>query len=161
MGFGSKEWNDAAAEDLTVRLVAVLQRPAPQLSWLKERGLLKLTKEEKAVIESKGVTGQMKVVHTTGRGSGSNEVRVVIIQKGPLNPNAKLKLPVPKSGSAIYIQDDGSLKPLSTNDVQSSLTLEVYQEKPHTGFFMDYPKDRTRYGGAIFWWDEKGKLHEL
>jgi len=159
MIFGSSQWNKAAAENISVRIVAVLQRPAPQLSWTNEREMLQLTREEKEAIESNGVTGQLEVVYTTGRGSGSREVRVVIIQSSPLKENARL--PVPESGSAIYIEKEGALKPLSTNFPVSSLTLEIYQEKKETTFFMDYPRDRVRSGGSIFWWDENGKWHEL
>jgi len=101
MIFGSKEWNDAAAEDISVRLVAVLQRPAVQLTWINEHNLPQLTRVEQEAIAAKGDTGQMEVVYSTGRGSGSKEVRVVIIQSSPLKANARL--PVPESGSAIYI----------------------------------------------------------
>ncbi len=121
--------------------------------------MLQLTPEEKKAIEADGVRGQLEVVYTTGRGSGSREVRVVIIQSSPLKENARL--PVPESGSAIYIEKEGALKPLSTNFPVSSLTLEIYQEKKETTFFMDYPRDRVRSGGSIFWWDENGKWHEL
>ena len=157
--FGSSEWQEAAAEDISVRIVAVLRRPAETLSWIDEREMLQLTREEKKTVETEGVTGQMEVVYTTGRGSGSHEVRLVIIQCGPLSSNAVLA--VPRSGSFIYVQDGGALKPLVTNSVVSSLKLEIYQEKRETAFFMDYPRDRTRYGGAVFWWDENGKWHML
>ena len=159
MTLNSKEWKNAAAEDISVRIVSVLPRSVPQLSWLNEREMLQLTREEKEAIAANGVTGRLEVVYTAARGSGSKEVRVVIIQKGPLQANARL--PVPKSGSAIYIQEEGKLKPFSFNSLASSLTLEIFQEKKETAFFMDYPRDRTRYGGAIFWWDENGKFHEI
>ena len=159
LAFGSPEWNRQAAEDISVRIVAILQRPSQHLSWWNERELLQLTKEEKDAIVKSGVTGEMEVVYTTGRGSGSGEVRVVIIQTSPLSSDAKL--PVPQSGSYIYIQRDGALKPLLTNSAASSLTLEIYQRKRETVFFMDYPRDRVRSGGAVFWWDENGKWHEL
>ena len=159
MVVGSPQWNKAAAENISVRIVAVLQRPATQLSWINEREMLQLTREEKEAIEANGVTGQLEVVYTTGRGSGSREVRVVIIQTNPLKENARL--PVPESGSAIYLEKEGVLKPLSKNFPTSSLTLEIYQEKKETTFFMDYPRDRVRSGGSIFWWDENGKWHEL
>ncbi len=159
MSLGSPEWNKAAAEDISVRVVAVLQRPALELSWIDEHGLPQLTAEEKGAIATNGVTGQLEVVYSTGRGSGSREVRVVIIQTSPLSSDAKL--PVPESGSFIYIQNGGTLKPLLTNSVVSSLILEIYQQKRETVFFMDYPRDRTRSGGTVFWWDENGKWHEL
>lgn len=160
MVFGSPEWNKAAAEDITVRIIAVLQRPAPRLSWVNEREMLQLTREEKEAIATNGVTGQLEVVYTTGRGgNASREVRVVIIQSGPLKENARV--PVPESGSAIYIEKERALKPLFTKFSASSLTLEIYQEKKETTFFMDYPRDRVRSGGSIFWWDENGKWHEL
>jgi hypothetical protein len=159
MSFGSSQWNNAAAEDISVRIVAVLQRPAAQLGWINEHNLPQRTREEKEVIATNGVTGQLEVVYSTGRGSGSREVRVVIIQTSPLTSD--VKLPVPESGSSIYIQDGGTLKPLLTNSVASSLTLEIYQQKRETVFFMDYPRDRVRSGGAVFWWDENGKWHEL
>src|SRR5437016_4020750 len=142
MVVGSPQWNKAAAEDINVRIVAVLQQPALQLSWVNERQMLQLTREEKEATATNGVTGQLEVVYTTGRGSGSREVRVVIIQSSPLKANARL--PVPESGSAIYIEKEGVLKPLSTNFLASSLTLEIYQEKKETTFFMDYPRDRVR-----------------
>lgn len=156
---GSSQWNKMAAEDISVRIVAVLQRPAPQLSWFDEQDTLKLTREEKESIATNGVTGQMEVVSTTGPGGGSREVRVVIIQTSPLKANARLA--VPERGSAIYIEKDGVLKPLFTNFPASSLTLEIYQEKRETTYFMDYPRDRVRSGGSIFQWDENGKWHEL
>jgi len=157
---GSPEWNKAAAEDITVRIMAVLLRPAAQLSWVNERDMLQLTPEEKEEIATNGVTGKLEVVHTTGSGgNASREVRVVIIQSRPLKENARL--PVPENGSAIYIEKAGILTPVSTNFFQSSLTLEIFQEKKETTFFMDYPRDRVRAGGAVFWWDESGKWHEL
>jgi hypothetical protein len=159
LAFGSPEWNKQAAEDISVRIVAVLQRSSQHLSWSNERDGLQLTKEEKDAIVKSGVTGEMEVVHTTGGGSGSREVRVVIIQTSPLSSDAKL--PVPERGSFIYIQRDGMLKPLLTNSAVSSLTLEIYQQKRETVFFMDYPRDRVRSGGAVFWWDENGKWHML
>ncbi len=157
MRFGSSEWQKAAAEDISVRIVAVLRRPAKTLSWVGEREMLQLTPGEKKGVGTNGLTGHMEVVYTTGRGSGSREVRIVIIQSGPLTSNAVLA--VPQSGSSIYVQEGGALKPLVTNSVASSLMLEIYQEKRETAFFMDYPRDRTRYGGAVFWWDEKGQWH--
>jgi hypothetical protein len=159
MVFGSSQWNKAAAEDINVRIVAVLQRPASHLSWVNEREMLQLTREEKEAIATNGATGQLEVVYTAGRGSGSKEVRMVLIQSSPLKENGRL--PVPESGSAIYIEKEGALKPLSTNFPVSSLTLEIFQEKKDTTFFMDYPRDRVRYGGSIFWWDENGKWHML
>jgi hypothetical protein len=159
MKFQSPEWNKAAAEDISVRTVSVLQRPASQVSFVNERDMLKLTPEEKDAIAAKGVTGELEVVYTAGSGSGSKEVRVVIIQRGPLKANARL--PVPSSGSAIYVERDGALTPLLTNSPPSALTLEIFQEKKETTFFLDYPRDRTRYGGAVFWWDENGRFHEL
>src|ERR1700722_13743675 len=84
MVYNSPEWVAAAAEDISVRIVAVLQKPAPQLSWINERQMLQLTPDEKKIIENAGVKGQMEVVSSDGRGSGSKEVRVVIIQSGPL-----------------------------------------------------------------------------
>jgi hypothetical protein len=160
LSFGSSEWNKAAAEDISVGIVAVLQKPSQRLSWLNERGALQLKQEEKDAITKSGVTGEMEVVCSRGgAGSGSREVRVVIIQRSPLNVD--VRLPVPASGSFIYIQDGGTLKPLLTNSVASSLTLEIYQHKRETVFFMDCPRDRVRRGGAVFWWDENGKWHEL
>jgi hypothetical protein len=159
VAFGSPEWNKAAAEDISVRIMAVLQRPSDRLSWSNESEMLQLTTAEKDAITKSGVTGELEVVYTTGRGSGSREVRVVIIQTSPLSADAVL--PVPETGSFIYIQDHGSLKPLFTNSVASTLKLEIYQQKPDTVFFMDYPRDGVRSGGSIFWWDENGKWHML
>jgi hypothetical protein len=45
--------------------------------------------------------------------------------------------------------------------LKGSLTLEIFQEKKETTFFMDYPRDRVLAGGSIFWWDTNGKWHEL
>ena len=158
--FGSPEWRTAAAkEDISVRIMAVLQRPSDRLSWSNEREMLQLNAAEKDAITKSGVTGELEVVYTTGRGSGSREVRVVIIQTSPLSADAVL--PVPESGSFIYIQDHGSLKPLFTNSMASTLKLEIFQQKPDTVFFMDYPRDGVRSGGSIFWWDENGKWHML
>jgi hypothetical protein len=159
LAYGSPEWNKKAAEDISVRIVAVLQRPAAKLSWIDEHSLPQLTTEERKAIAASGVTGQMEVVYSTGRGTGSREVRVVIVQGSPLSADAKLR--VPESGSYIYIQDGGTLKPLLTNSPASSLTLEIYQQKGETVFFMDYPRDRVRSGGSIFWWDENGHWHML
>jgi hypothetical protein len=50
--------------------------------------------------------------------------------------------------------------PLS-GPLKGSLTLEIFQEKKETTFFMDYPRDRVLAGGSIFWWDTNGKWHEL
>lgn len=158
--FGSPEWRTAAAkENISVRIMAVLQRPSDRLSWSNEREMLQLNAAEKDAITKSGITGELEVVYTTGRGSGSREVRVVIIQTSPLSADAVL--PVPENGSFIYIQDHGSLKPLFTNSVASTLKLEIYQQKPDTVFFMDYPRDGVRSGGSIFWWDENGKWHML
>ena len=159
MTFNSPEWNKAAAEDISVRIISVLHRPAGSLSWINEHDLPQLTAEEQEAIAKHGVTGQMEVVYSTARGTGSKEVRVVIIQSGPLITNAHLA--VPKSGCAIFIQETGELKPLFTNSPPSALTLEIFQEKKQTTFFFDYPRDRVRSGGAIFWWDENGNWHEL
>lgn len=159
LAYGSAEWNKEAAEDISVRIVAVLQRPAATLSWIDEHSLPQLTAEEKNAIAASGVTGQMEVVYTSGRGSGSREVRVVIIQTSPLSADAKLH--VPEKGSYIYIQGGGTLKPLLTNSPASSLTLEIYQQKGETVFFMGYPRDRVRSGGSIFSWDENGHWHML
>ena len=146
-------------EDISVRIMAVLQRPSEHLSWTNEQEMLQLNTAEKAAITKSGVTGEMEVVYTTGRGSGSREVRVVIIQNSPLT--ADTRLPVPENGSFIYIQDGGSLKPLFTNSMPSSLTLQIHQQKGETVFSMDYPRDGVRSGGSIFWWDKNGKWHEL
>ena len=158
MVFGSPEWNKAAAEDISVRVVSVLRQPGKELSWQNEGRVFSLTQEEQEAIK-KSVTGQLQVVYTTGRGSGSREVRVVIIMSGPLKENARL--PFPETGSYIYLQEGGALKPLLTNSPPSALTLEIYQEKTNTVFFMDYPRDRVRSGGAIFFWDENGRFHEI
>src|SRR5690242_18641071 len=80
LAFGSPEWNKSAAEDISVRIVAVLQRPSESLSWSNEREMLQLTSAEKDAITKSGVLGNMEVVYSTGRGSGSREVRIVIIQ---------------------------------------------------------------------------------
>jgi hypothetical protein len=149
----------AAPDDISVRIVAVLQRPAYQLEWINERQMLQLTPEEKATIASHGVRGKLEVVYTTARGSGSSQVRVVIIQTSPLKTNALLQ--VPKSGSAIYLQQDGDLKPLSPNIPVSSLRMRIMQEKGQTTFSLDYPRDGVTSGGSIFWWDEQGKWHPL
>jgi hypothetical protein len=121
--------------------------------------MLQLTPQEKEAVAKSGVTGELEVVYTAGRGSGSREVRVVIIQTGPLQSAARLL--VPTSGSFVYVQESGSLKPLVTNSTPSSLVMEIKQQPRETVFFMDYPRDKTRYGGAIFWWDEKGRFREL
>jgi hypothetical protein len=157
--YGSPEWNKAAKENISVRIVSVLQRPDSQLSWINERDLLQLKPEEKEAIRSRGVKGQLEVVSTDGRGSGLREVRMVIIQGSPLKQNARL--PVPESGSAIYIENGGKLEPLFTNSTPSALTLEIYQDKTDTIFFMDYPRDRVRCGGGMFRWDENGNFHGI
>ena len=159
MMFNSSEWNKAAAEDISVRIISVFHRPAANLSWINEHDLPQLTAEEQEAIAKHGVTGQMEVVYSTARGSGSKEVRVVINQTGPLTANARLA--VPKSGSAIFIHETGELKPLFTNSPPSALILEIFQEKKETTFFLDYPRDRVRSGGAMFWWDEDGHFHEI
>src|SRR5271170_2825009 len=113
--------------------------------------MLQLSAAEKDAITKSGVTGELEVVFTTGRGSGSREVRVVLIQTSPLSADGVLS--IPEHGSFIYIQDQGSLKPLFTNAVASSLKLEIYQQKRDTVFFMNYPRDGVRSGGSLFWWD--------
>ena len=147
------------SKDPTVRIVAVLQRPAVGLSWANERDMLQLTPEEKKKISDAGVTGELEVVYTAGRGSGSPEVRVVIIQAAPLL--FPTRIPVPINGSVVYLQERGVLKQVVTNSALSSLILEIKQETNQTMFYMDYPRDMTRYGGAVFWWDANGKWHEL
>jgi hypothetical protein len=159
MVYNSPEWVAAEAEDISVRIVAVLQKPAPQLSWINERQMLQLTPDEKKIIENVGVKGQMEVVSSDGRGSGSKEVRVVIIQSGPLAADARLI--VPRNGSAIYLQDGGKLEPLWTNSTPSALQLEIYHLKSSTAFFLDYPRDQTRYGGDIISWNTNGTYHRL
>ena len=155
--FGSPEWNKAAAEDIRVHITSVVQLPGKAMTW--EDNLDRISDEERDVIAKAGVTGQLRVVLAQTRGSGSREVRVVIILSAPLKENARV--PVPENGSYIYLQDGGALKPLLTNSVPSALTLEMYQEKTNTVFFMDYPRDRVRSGGAIFFWDENGKFHQI
>jgi len=156
---GSSQWKRAAAEDISVRLVAVLQRPAERLSWTNEGGMLQLTDEEKKAIATNGVMGQLEAVYTTGRGGGSREVRVVIIQEGPLRKNARLT--VPETGSAIYFEKEGLLTPLFTNFPQSSLSIDIEQGKKWTMFYMDSPRDLVRTGGAVFVWDDNGKWHKF
>jgi len=156
---GSPEWNAASAEDISVRILAVLQKPADQLSWANEREMLRLTLDEKRSIATNGIKGELQVVYTTGRGGGSKEVRVVIVQSGPLK--ADVRLPVPKFGSAIFVERAGELQPLPGNPPRSALTLEIFQERKETTFFMNIPKEGVRSGGAIFWWDENGKWHPL
>jgi hypothetical protein len=56
--FGSSQWNTEAAENINVRLVAVLRRPDPGLRY-SELGALRLTDQEKEVISSNGVTGEL------------------------------------------------------------------------------------------------------
>jgi len=157
MVFGSPEWNKAAAEDIRVHIISVVQMPGKALSW--EDNLDRIADDEREAIAKAGVTGQLRVVLAQTRGSGSREVRVVIILAGPLKENARL--PVPETGSYIYIQEDAALKLLLTNSAPSALTLEIYQEKTNTVFFMDYPRDRVRCGGGIFLWDEKGHFREI
>jgi hypothetical protein len=156
--FGSQRWNTEAAENITVRIVVVLRRPDTGLRY-SERGALRLTDQEKEVISANGITGELEVVYNPGRGTGSREVRVVIIQSRPLKADARL--PVPEAGSSIYIEREGILKPLAPTPPASSLTLELREEKKETMFFLDYPRDGVRYGGSLFWWDENGKWHPL
>ena len=155
--FGSPEWNKAAAEDIRVHITSVVQLPGKALTW--EDNLDRISDEEREVIAKAGVTGQLRVVLAQTRGSGSREVRIVIILSAPLKEYARL--PVPETGSYIYIQEDAALKLLLTNSAPSALTLEIYQEKTNTVFFMDYPRDRVRCGGGIFLWDEKGHFREI
>jgi len=157
MVFGSPEWNKAAAEDIRVHIISVVQMPGKALSW--EDNLDRISDEEREALAKAGGTGQMRVVLAQTRGSGSREVRIVIILSAPLKENARL--PVPETGSYIYIQEGTTLKPLLTNSAPSVLTLEIYQEKTNTVFFMDYPRDRVRCGGGIFLWDEKGHFREI
>ena len=157
MIFGSPEWNKAAAEDIRVHIISVVQLPGEALSW--EDNLDRISDDEREALAQAGVTGQLRVVLAQTRGSGSREVRVVIILSGPLKENARL--PVSETGSYIYIQEDAALKPLLTNSAPSALTLEIYQEKTNTVFFMDYPRDRVRCGRGIFLWDEKGHFREI
>ena len=157
MVFGSPEWNKAAAEDIRVHIISVVQLPGEALSW--EDNLDRIVDDEREAIAKAGVTGQLRVVLAQTRGSGSHEVRIVIILSSPLKENARL--PVPETGSYTYIQEDATLKPLLTNSAPSALTLEIYQEKTNTVFFMDYPRDRVRCGGGIFLWDGKGHFREI
>lgn len=152
---------NALPNDPTVRIVAVLHRPSARLSWANERDMLQLTPQEKEEITKTGMTGELEVVYTANCGSGSPEVRVVIIQTAPIAIQSPAKFPVPAAGSVVYAEERGVLKPLVTNAAPSSLVLEIKQEKNQTMFYMDYPRDMTRYGGVVFWWDEKGKWHEL
>jgi len=157
LAFGSPEWNKAAAEDIRVHMISVVYLPGEKLSW--EDDIDKLTDEEKEAITKADLTGRLRVVLGQTRGSGSREVRVVIILRSPLKKSALL--PVPEYGSAIYVQEDDSLKPLLTNAIPSALTIELYQKQLVTEFFMDYPRDRVRCGGGIFLWDENGHFHEI
>ena len=157
MVFGSPEWNKAAAEDIRVHIISVVQMPGKALSW--EDNLDRIADDEREAIAKAGVTGQLHVVLAQTRGSGAREVRIVIILSAPLKENARL--PVPETGSYIYLQDGGVLKPLLTNSAPSALTLEIYQGKSSKVFFMDYPHDRVRCGGGIFLWDEKGHFREI
>jgi hypothetical protein len=152
--FGSAQWKEAAAENINVRIISVLRRPSPSLTWKDDRPGLSLSRHEKQIIQSQGVTGELEVIKSDGRGSGSREVRVVVIQHSPVTKS--VNLPVPARGSFIYIQKDDSLVPLFTNGLPSALVLQVAPQRGYTAFCLDYPRDRTAYGGAIFWWDENG-----
>lgn len=154
---GCNKYNESE-EDVSVQIVSVLQSPASQLSWVNEREMLQLNPQEKETIQNHGIKGQFEVVSIAKRGSGSKEVRVVIVQTHPLKRNSQIS--IPQNGYAIYIENNGVLEPLLTNS-PSKLTLEIKQEKQATMFYMDYPKDRTRYGGGIFFWDENGNFHGI
>jgi len=155
--FGSALWKEAAAENINVRIISVLRRPSPSLTWSEDRPGLNLSQHEKQIIQSEGVTGELEVIKSDGRGSGSREVRVVVIQNSPVMKS--VNLPVPAMGSFIYIQEEDSLVPLFTNGLASALVLQVVPQRGYTAFRLDYPRDRTAYGGAIFWWDEEGRFH--
>ena len=154
--FDSAPWKKAAAEDISVRIISVLQRPSPSLTWREDRPGLNLSQLEKQIIESQSVTGELEVIKSDGRGSGSMEVRVVIIQHSPVTKS--VNLPVPARGSFIYIQKEESLAPLFTDGLPSALVLQVSPQPGYTAFRLDYPRDRTTYGGALFWWDKDGNF---
>jgi hypothetical protein len=154
--FGSDAWNKAAAENVCVDIISVLQTPGAKLVWREDRPTMALSRDEKAIIESHGVTGELEVVLTTGRGSGSVRVRVVVIQNGPIEKN--VQLPVPESGSYIYVEKGKTLVPLSTNRPPSTLMLEVVPEKGLTAFYLNYPRDRVRSGGTLFLWEDDGRF---
>jgi hypothetical protein len=159
MNSGEHQASLGGVQDISVRLVAVVQRAGHGLSWIHESDMLRLTQEEKTIIERAGVTGQMEVVNTTERGSGHLTVRVVIIQHGPLT--AKSQLTVPNRGSSIFVEEGIGFKPVSTNSVASGLVVELQQEGSETSFYLNYPRDRTRSGGGLFWWDANGEYKGL
>ena len=147
------------AYDPSVRIVVVLQHPAAGLSWNERGDGLELTPQEKQSISKARVTGHLEVVYSGGRVSGSPEVRIVIIQVGPLQSSTSL--PVPALGSAVYIQQGGALRPVETNSQLSSLVVELKQVGNQTMFYMNYPRDMTRYGGELTAWDDNGKWRGL
>jgi hypothetical protein len=151
----------ARQNNISVRIIAVLQQSGPQLQWKDEKGMLQLTKWEKDEIRQNGITGDLETVYTTGRGSAATEVRIVIILRSPLSRNADYDLKVPKSGSVIYIQTDSGLKLVSGDFVPSALQLKIIQERNDTEFQIDMPAEGVESGGEIFWWDDAGKFHNL
>lgn len=156
MKFGSDAWNKAAAENIYVDIISVFQKPGAKLVWREDRPTMTLSRDEKAIIESHGVTGELEVVLTTGRGSGSVPVRVVVIQNSPIGKS--VQLPVPESGSYIYVEKGETLVPLSTNRPPSALMLDIVPEKGLTAFYLNYPRDRVRSGGTLFLWEDDGSF---
>jgi hypothetical protein len=148
-----------ASDDISICFVAVLRRPDPSFKWSNERDALRLTVEEKEVIQKYGLTGDFEVVLSGTRGQGSREVRVVIIQERPLAALAKIR--VPSHGSTLYVQTNGVLKQLGTNSSLSSFVAEIMQEGNITGFSFDDPRAQVRFQGALFWWDKDGNWYQL
>lgn len=155
MAFGSVQWKKAAAENINVNLISVIQMPGTNLTWREDLPGLALSTDEKRILQEHRVTGALEVIITAGRGSSSVKVRVVIIQHSQIT--SKVTLSVPERGSYIYIQKGGTLVPLFTNSPPSALTIDVVPETGETMYHLDYPRDRTRYGGSLFSWDKSGK----
>jgi hypothetical protein len=84
---------------------------------------------------------------------------VVVIQERPLTKSAILS--VPAEGSAVYMQEGDGLVRLDTPGPPSALQLELTAQPGETRYWLDYPQDRTRYGGVLFLWDKDGNPRTL
>jgi hypothetical protein len=155
MRFGSSRWEKAAAENLNVTLISVIQTPSANLTWQDDLPGMTLSVDEKRILREHKMTGKLEVISTAGRGTGTEKVRVVVVQQSQLI--RKVRLLVPEKGSYIYVQKGGTLSPLFTNSPPSVLSIDVVPEPGETMYYLDYPRDRTRYGGSLFSWDKTGK----
>jgi hypothetical protein len=162
---GSAEWKKAAAATVRLSIVGVVRTPGGKLTFHgvdgmaltddEKRGIrgLTLTDDEKRAIRGNGVNGNLRVLSLATRGSGASESRIVIIQDGPLS--APVVVPVPDTGSAVYLIEQGKPRRLTGEGRLLPLTLELYQDNSNTIYRLDYPHDRIRFGGALSWWDSR------